>query len=74
VYLQVGTEDTHTPRNAVVNTFALYGQLMTEPDQGIKFNGDTPLGHELPTNSSSPAFDGPGECLEHVLGVKTAPA
>jgi hypothetical protein len=68
IYLQSGTKDTHTPRNAVVNTFALYGQMTTEPDVSIKFNGDAPLGHELPTNSSSPALDGPGECLDHVHG------
>jgi hypothetical protein len=50
VYLQSGTQDTHTPRNAVVNTLALYALLLTDPDQGIKFSDDVALGHEFPTN------------------------
>lgn len=33
-----------------------------------------PLGHELPTNSSNPSYDGPGKCLGHLYGDLNPPS
>ena len=66
VFLQSGRNDTHTPTDAVANTFAWYATMLTDPKAQVLYNGDLPLGHELPTRSSSTPFDGPGACLRHL--------
>jgi hypothetical protein len=74
VYLQSGTKDQHTPKNAVVNTFAFYAQMLYEPQIQVQFDGSVPLGHEMPTNHSATPFDGPWRCLGHLYGPTVAPA
>jgi len=73
VYLFRPTHDRCYLKGAVANVQALYGQLLTNPDEQVKFVNDQPFPHTLPTNStpyfnhSDPAgFDGPGECLRWV--------
>ena len=62
---------------SVANTAALYGMLMTDPANHLKFVNDQPFPHTLPKNStpyfnhSEPAnFDGPGECLRFIYQEK----
>ena len=62
---------------SVANTAALYGMLMTDPANHLKFVDDQPFPHTLPKNStpyfnhSEPAnFDGPGECLRFIYQEK----
>jgi hypothetical protein len=38
------------------------------------FEGSLPLGHELPTNSSNPSYDGPEKCLGHLYGELKPPS
>ena len=71
VYLQSGTRDTHTPSDAVANTFAWYATMVADPQSQILYSGDLPLPHELPTLNSTPAFDGPGACLRHLYERRT---
>jgi hypothetical protein len=66
VFLQSGRNDMHTPTDAVANTFAWYATMLTDPKSQVLYNGDLPLGHELPTRNSSTPFDGPGACLRHL--------
>ena len=62
---------------SVANTAALYGMLMTDPANHLKFVDNQPFPHTLPKNStpyfnhSEPAnFDGPGECLRFIYQEK----
>lgn len=65
MYIQSGTADTHTPVDAVANTFAWYATMLARPATDIKYQ-TAPSGHELPTVDSDPPFDSPGQCLGHV--------
>tara|TARA_B110000208_G_C11789436_1_gene436893 strand:- start:1479 stop:3599 length:2121 start_codon:yes stop_codon:yes gene_type:complete len=67
VYLQSGTRDVHTPTDAVVNTFAWYATMLTDPKAQIKYVGDQPTAHVLPLLGRD-GYDGPGECMAHVFG------
>lgn len=42
--------------------------MLTEPGSQVKFDGDLDIGHEMPTNKTIPAYDGPGQCLKHMYG------
>lgn len=73
MFLQSGARDGHTPTHAVVNTFAWYATMLTDPKAQIVFNGSWPTGHVLPTTAAD-GFDGPGACLAHIYGRLARPA
>ena len=72
-FLFLGTQDSCYLPGSVENVAGLYGQLVSHPEEQIKFVGTEPFPHTLPYNwtahfnSSEPAnYDGPGECLRHI--------
>jgi len=61
--------------NGSMHNVASFYQRYTRDASQVKYVGDQPFRHVLPTNgtayfnSSTPAgYDGPGECLRHVFG------
>mmetsp|Transcript_70470 Transcript_70470/g.178246 ORF Transcript_70470/g.178246 Transcript_70470/m.178246 type:complete len:510 (+) Transcript_70470:47-1576(+) len=71
------THDRCYLKGAVANAANLYGQLLQNPENQIKFVNDQPFPHTLPHNDtpyfnhSDPAgYDGPGECLRWVYAPK----
>ena len=65
VFLQVGAADTHTPADAVANTFGWYATMLADPQHQIKYTESaTPAGHAPPANGAS-------ECLAHLYPSAT---